>query len=125
MTSKPSDKDEFDTYIKGEPTEFDEDDKDVVFPWWRTSGPALLRRRALDLLSIPAMSAEIERVFSSTKRLISADRNHLVPTTIENLQLLKYWYRHNIVKERGNTLEAIKVKTYGVSEGGDDEVRLA
>jgi hypothetical protein len=40
-------------------------------PW------AIIRQQALDLLSIPAMSAEVERVFSSAKRLITADRNAL------------------------------------------------
>ena len=46
---------------------------------------------ALDLLSIPVMSAEVERVFSSAKRLVTADRNRLQDNTIEVLQLLKYW----------------------------------
>jgi hypothetical protein len=119
---QPSDQDEFDAYITGQPTEFDEENKDAVFLWWRTLGPASLRRRALDLLSIPAMSAEIERVFSSTKRLISADRNHLNPETIENLSLLKYWYQHGIVRERSVALEAAKRKTYRLNEEGNSEL---
>ena len=49
-----------------------------------------LRQQALDLLSIPVMSAEVERVFSSVKRLVTADRNRLQDTTIEMLALLKY-----------------------------------
>lgn len=119
MSSTISPTDPFDTYINGEPTDFDEEDKDAVFTWWRTIGPPILQRRALDLLSIPAMSAEIERVFSSTKRLITADRNHLQPETIENLQLLKYWYQYNIVKERGTALEAVKRRILG---RGDSEM---
>jgi hypothetical protein len=120
-TSSPlSDKDDFDAYITGEPTDFDDENKEAVFLWWRTLGPASLRRRALDLLSIPAMSAEIERVFSSAKRLITADRNHLNPETIENLSLLKYWYRHGIVKDRSVVLEAIKRKTHGLQEGDSE-----
>jgi hypothetical protein len=115
-TSQPSDRDVFDTYITGEPTIFNEDDKDAVFPWWRNSGPEQLCRRALDLLSIPAMSSEIERIFSTTKRLIIADRNQLNPETIEHLTLLKYWYQNDIVKEKSIALEAIKRPTFGLEE---------
>jgi hypothetical protein len=43
-----------------------------------------------DLISIPAISAEVERVFSSTKRLITSDCNCPSDETIEILQLLKY-----------------------------------
>jgi hypothetical protein len=38
---------------------------------------------ALDLLSIPAMSAEVERVFSSVKRLLTSDRNRMNKDSIE------------------------------------------
>ena len=37
---------------------------------------------ALDTLSIPAMSAECERVFSSAKKLITPERNALADDTI-------------------------------------------
>ena len=94
-----SPKDPFAGYINSEPTESDEGNEDAVFTWWRTIGPVILRRRPLDLASIPAMSAEIERVFSSTKRLITTDRNHLQPETIEHLQLLKYWNQQHIVED--------------------------
>ena len=51
----------------------------------------------LDLLSVPAMSAEMERVFSSAKRLITQDRNRLSSDEIEVLMLLKYWLDHGII----------------------------
>jgi hypothetical protein len=124
-TFKSSKKDPFNAYITGDPTTFDENDKDAVFPWWRTSGPVALRRRAFDLLSISAMSSEVERIFSQTRRLISADRNKLYPETIEQLQLLKYWYDHGAVKERSTALEAIKRRTNGLNEDeecGNDKV---
>jgi hypothetical protein len=59
----------------------------------------------LDLLSIPAMSAEIERVFSSTKRLVTPDRNRLNVDTIEELQLLKYWLDHGLIKMIGDSMK--------------------
>jgi hypothetical protein len=55
-----------------------------------------LRQIALDHISIPAMSAEVERVFSSTKRLITPDRNRLSDEAIEILQLLKYWWNNEL-----------------------------
>jgi hypothetical protein len=62
----------------------------------------VLRQLALDLISIPAMSAEVERVFSQAKRLITTDRNRMNDETIEVLQLLKNWWNEftgNKIKE--------------------------
>ena len=46
---------------------------------------------ALDILSIPAMSAEPERLFSGAKITISDRRNRLTIDTIQALQCLKSW----------------------------------
>ena len=46
---------------------------------------------ALDILSIPAMSAEPERLFSGAKITISDRRNRLTVDTIQALQCLKSW----------------------------------
>ena len=51
---------------------------------------------AIDLLSIPAMSAEVERLFFSSKLTISDKRNHLMATTIEAVECLKSWFRLNL-----------------------------
>jgi hypothetical protein len=62
----------------------------------------VLRQLALDLISIPAMSTEVERVFSQAKRLITTDRNRMNDETIEVLQLLKNWWNEftgNKIKE--------------------------
>jgi hypothetical protein len=45
------------------------------------------------------MSAEVERVFSSAKMLVTPDRNQMNNETIEYLELLKYWWKHNIVTQ--------------------------
>ena len=47
--------------------------------WWieKKADWPILAQLALDLLAIPAMAAEDERVFSSTGKLITADRNQL------------------------------------------------
>jgi hAT family C-terminal dimerisation region len=44
---------------------------------------------ALDILAIPAMSAECERVFSSTKKLITPERTRLSEEPIEASEYLK------------------------------------
>ena len=51
-----------------------------------------LARFAGDMLAIPAMSAECERVFSSAKHLITDARNRLNPDIIEANQCLKHWF---------------------------------
>lgn len=53
-----------------------------------------LHRMALDLLSIPDMTAEPERLFSECKRIITDDRHSLQSDTIEVLGSLKSYNRH-------------------------------
>jgi hypothetical protein len=62
-------------------------------------GDLKLRQQAYDLLSIPAMSAEVERVFSSAKRTISLDRHALSDETIEQLELLRYWWLRGLATQ--------------------------
>ena len=47
----------------------------------------------------PAMSAELERVFSSNKHTISDQRNSLKSETIELLECLKSWFRLGVFIE--------------------------
>ncbi len=51
---------------------------------------------AIDIYSIPAMSAEPERVFSGAKLTVSDQRNGLKSETIELLECLKSWFRLGI-----------------------------
>jgi hAT family C-terminal dimerisation region len=46
---------------------------------------------ALDILSIPAMSAELKRLFSSAKVTITDCRNRLSIESIEAIECLKSW----------------------------------
>ena len=52
-----------------------------------------LSRMALDILSIPAMSADPKRLFSGAKITISDRRNRLRITTIQALECLKSWLK--------------------------------
>jgi len=47
---------------------------------------------ALDLLSIPAMSSDCERVFSQAKLMITGQRHSLKADIIEATQCLRAWY---------------------------------
>ena len=52
---------------------------------------------ALDLFSIPGMSAECERVFSQAKKMITDERNRLAPEVVEADQLQKQWLLRGLV----------------------------
>ncbi|RKK06769.1 hypothetical protein BFJ65_g18323 [Fusarium oxysporum f. sp. cepae] len=92
--------DEFERYLY---------DEDVVEPfveepltWWREREKSypILTQMAFDLFSIPAMSAECERVFSQSKRLITDERNRLGSATIEANECLKNWLRRGHEQRR-------------------------
>ena len=65
---------------------------DKLLEWWKAhSGQfPVLSQMALDLLSVPLMSAECERVFSAAKILISDKRNRMKNDIIEVCTLLRY-----------------------------------
>ncbi|KAK5074501.1 RNA-binding ATPase activator esf2 [Exophiala xenobiotica] len=46
------------------------------------------------------MSAEIERVFSSTKKLLTPDHNALSTESLEVYELLRNWWRGDIILQR-------------------------
>jgi hAT family C-terminal dimerisation region len=51
---------------------------------------------AFNILLIPAMSAETERIFSSTKLTISPQRNRLEEDIIKATECLNRWYKAGI-----------------------------
>jgi hypothetical protein len=56
-----------------------------------------LAKMALEYLSIPAMSAEPERVFSGAKITISNRRYGMGGEAINALECLKSWYRDGLI----------------------------
>ena len=50
-----------------------------------------LRQWAFDTLSIPTMSAEMERLFSHARRMITVDRNRLKIEQLEAAPCMKHW----------------------------------
>ena len=52
---------------------------------------------AFDILSIPAMSADTERLFSSAKLILSTQRQNIDAKSLEVLQCLKSWDRSSLI----------------------------
>jgi hAT family C-terminal dimerisation region len=94
----PSTQDEYSEYIAEMPTS-PEDCKSPL-SWWlhdaiRKRWPTL-SKMAIDILSIPAMSAEPERVFSGARRTISWERMQFGEANICKVECLKSWLRSGL-----------------------------
>ena len=57
----------------------------------------LLYYIAIDILSIPPISAKLERIFLGARRMISWQRMRLGLVNIERLECLKLWVRGGII----------------------------
>ena len=73
----------------------------TALQWWceeaqRTRWP-LLSQLAINTLSIPASSAEDERVFSGARRTVSWERSQIGPTLLKQLECLKHWNKSGIL----------------------------
>ena len=85
--------DEYTRYCEAPPHHDFEDVRD----WWLAPEQQAtypnLSKMALNLLSIPAMSAAPERLFSSCKITLTDRRNKLSVRVIEALECLRSWYQ--------------------------------
>jgi len=54
---------------------------------------------AIEVLSVPAMSDDPERVFSCIRRTISWDRTRLLAETIEKLECLGNWVKNDLIRK--------------------------
>ena len=57
---------------------------------------------AIDILSIPAISDEPERVFSEGHRTVLWERMQINPKTLEKTEYLKNWHQKRTIREIGN-----------------------
>jgi|SRR5271163_624960 len=87
--------DEYEHYC----AQYPDNDGDVANPiqWWIDHQRRYpnLAKLAFDVLSIPAMSAECERVFSSASHLLSDNRNNIDAKTIEACECQRQWIINN------------------------------
>jgi hAT family C-terminal dimerisation region len=76
---------------------------DHPIEWWRANQLLYpkLAQMAFDLLSIPAMSAECERVFSQAKLALGPQRNKMIEATLNAMQCLKNWSRNDAFPSTG------------------------
>ena len=93
--------DEYERYCREPVMEMDLDEIFDPREWWQETTQIKvypnLSKMALDLLSIPAMSAEVERLFSSCKITITDRRNRIGIDAVEAIECLKSWLRANNV----------------------------
>jgi hypothetical protein len=96
----PGDEDEFEKFITSSPRHMS---TNSPLEWWcrqeqRSEYPRL-HQMAIDILSVPAMSDDPERVFSCTRRTISWDRACLSAKTIEKTQCLSNWVKNGLIRK--------------------------
>ena len=69
--------------------------------WWLETSQQTrfphLSRMAMDVLSIPAMTASTERLFSECKA--TCERSRTVPDTLKEIHLLRSWQRSTILQD--------------------------
>jgi hypothetical protein len=69
----------------------------------------------------PAMSAECERVFSSTKKLITPERNKLHIEIIEASECLKNWWDRGLIEQRNRALDDPNADEFEPQDDADDD----
>ena len=67
--------------------------------WWKAHAKVFprLAQLARDIFSIPAMLAEVERLFSSTKLMLPPTRNLLQPNGIEAGECIRSWTLEGLI----------------------------
>ena len=106
--------DEYEDFINSKPISI----QGTALEWWlnltRRADYPRLSQMAIDILSIPSMSAEAERIFSGARRTISWDRISLESTNVERMECLKGWLLSNIAA--GGRLMAMKEASEALAE---------
>jgi len=92
----PEPRDELQAYLDLTPVEGFESKN--LFSWWQLRKGQFPRlfNMAMNVLAIPAMSSENERVFSTAKLVLSSQRHSLRFETVQALQCLKMWARDGV-----------------------------
>jgi hypothetical protein len=91
--------DELTAYLKEPVTVLGKDERLNLFQWWdnhKVQYPTL-SQMAFDLLSIPAMSAECERVFSGAGVLLTSRKKSMKEDTIEAVECLRTWWIQELI----------------------------
>lgn len=115
-TTVSTDNDDFESFIHRDAILID----CTALEWWcqlaQRSRYPRLSQMAIDILSIPPESADVERVFSGCRRTLSWDRARM---TIENLEMVECvgnWQAEGIVQQQLQSMD-INVYDDGEKEG--------
>lgn len=98
MEDDDEEEDEFERFVNAKPC------KITCSPleWWCKEEQRLeyprLHQMAIDILSIPPMSDEAERVFSGVRRTISWDRARLGAWIVEMTEVLGNWNKNGLIQ---------------------------
>jgi hypothetical protein len=95
---QPANEDEFEDYCYSELCDIGER---PALTWWceetqRQRWPRL-SYMAIDILSVPGMSDEPERVFSAAHRTVSWDKAEMEAEALEKRECLKHWKQTGII----------------------------
>jgi hypothetical protein len=104
--ARPASEDEYEDYNSQESYD---PGKAGALAWWcqdtqRQRWPRL-SLMAINILLIPAMSDEPERVFSGARRTVSWDRESIIAETLEARECLKHWKKSGILNTFFDGLE--------------------
>ena len=92
-----SDADELEQYL-AMPFSVDSSEIEII-QWWynkRDLWP-MLSKMALDIFSIPSMSADAEQLFSSGKLVLRDRRSRLSAESVAALECLKSWEKEGVI----------------------------
>ena len=74
-----------------------------LLDWWCREEQRLkylrLHQIAIDILSIPPMSDDAERVFLGARRTVSWDRAHLGVANIEKTEYMGNWNKNSLIRQ--------------------------
>ena len=89
----------FEQWKARRPVPFDDEAAKDPIGWWRMqrSEYPCLSQLAIDILTIPASSADCERAFSEAGDLLEPRRSRLEPEIIGALQCLRSWSRVGMI----------------------------
>ncbi len=96
------DADDFETFVNAPPTRI----TGSPLEWWlhpdqRKSYPRL-SRMAIDILSIPPESSDVESHFSSARRTLSWDRESMTCENLAKVECVGNWIREGIIVPRSH-----------------------
>lgn len=114
--------DEYDQWLLSPDLKHDPLVSDPVQYWWeRREDYPRLSQMALDVLSIPPMSAECERLFSVTGQMVSPFRTRLEASTIGITQTVRSWVRNGLIDSADSLVDVSgEVENSIIVEGEDD-----